>query len=365
VTLWAQKEEVIQGQRRVPDYVLRVMSPWGETEVVFDAKLRRYESFSEALFESFEMWYEGELEWLPDEISEAKGWVEGTVGRGYGLKGERIVWLLHPNASLIGEYEDQRTIARRSYVGGSYYFKGQAHALSERFGFLSLAPQRAGDLRLALRWLLLYRPHRTRPAPEKLPCVACGEVLKAVQCGGKVHRDLGQRLSRSPNHNYDCSCGAHLVMTRCHQCHYPLFKGGKLWSLPGINESYNYDCPRCADNLNDAPPMLKESTVIEHGYVEQTCPRCGGRGEISCFRHISNGRCFRCYGDGKITVRKSGDEARVLAVNFHQHIRHLDYLTFDQGNLPTLRKGRPIKYNLKAPKRSVLDDTLDEDLIKF
>lgn len=31
---------------------------------------------------------------------------------------------------------------------------------------------------------------------------------------------------------------------------------------------------------------------------DQTCSRCGGKGELPCFRHVMGGVCFRCWGQG-------------------------------------------------------------------
>ena len=36
--------------------------------------------------------------------------------------------------------------------------------------------------------------------------------------------------------------------------------------------------------------------------IEITCPKCDGRGYIMGFRHIDNGRCFRCAGNRTIMV---------------------------------------------------------------
>lgn len=36
--------------------------------------------------------------------------------------------------------------------------------------------------------------------------------------------------------------------------------------------------------------------------IETTCPKCTGCGYLPGFRHIDNGRCFRCAGNGTILV---------------------------------------------------------------
>lgn len=30
------------------------------------------------------------------------------------------------------------------------------------------------------------------------------------------------------------------------------------------------------------------------------CPRCNGTGYLSQFRHVEQGRCFRCQGSGRV-----------------------------------------------------------------
>ncbi len=37
--------------------------------------------------------------------------------------------------------------------------------------------------------------------------------------------------------------------------------------------------------------------------TEVTCPKCNGNRYLHGFRHIDNGRCFRCAGNGTVLVR--------------------------------------------------------------
>lgn len=50
--------------------------------------------------------------------------------------------------------------------------------------------------------------------------------------------------------------------------------------------------------------------------IEITCPKCDGRGYLDAFRHIDNGRCFRCAGNRTILVapEKASAERIVFVV---------------------------------------------------
>ena len=41
---------------------------------------------------------------------------------------------------------------------------------------------------------------------------------------------------------------------------------------------------------------------------DTTCGRCGGKGELPCFRHVLGGICFRCWGCG--VDPKTADQLR-------------------------------------------------------
>ncbi len=43
--------------------------------------------------------------------------------------------------------------------------------------------------------------------------------------------------------------------------------------------------------------MAKEMIIIKKA---KTCHRCNGRGYLNAYKHIENGRCFKCGGGGRL-----------------------------------------------------------------
>lgn len=353
ITLKCQPLEMIEGHQRFPDYVLEIKHPQGQFSCVFDAKFKRYRSFDAILGEVVELWASEELSWLSGILKDKESHLHQEVmGRGYGLKGQRPVFILHPSSTLFGyQGSDRRAMAKRSYNGGSYYKNGKVHALSESFGFISMAPKRSRDLKVWLRWLILYYWRVDRPTDDELPCVSCGTSLLAIQVGGTNHYQSASKEKRSIGksakaRNYSCECGVHLSLTRCYQCHYPLFKAGQFWTPPGLSTDYNLDCPRCGDHLpRGSLSLLQRNIEREEGYRKIRCSRCNGRGYIPRFKNYNGGVCYQyngydgCGGTGYKIIRDPSSDAEVTHLSFADHSTALDRSTFrhsiQRKELPT------------------------------
>jgi len=63
------------------------------------------------------------------------------------------------------------------------------------------------------------------------------------------------------------------------------------------------------DGAENHPAVTKRGNKLVIAY----CDRCAGRGYIECFRHVDNGRCFRCGGDGEVSFERSTITERTVA----------------------------------------------------
>lgn len=58
-----------------------------------------------------------------------------------------------------------------------------------------------------------------------------------------------------------------------------------------------------SDKIRLAPEGTKVPRRKRQPRLDDTCPRCLGKGNIAAFSHIHSGTCFRCEGSGKIGSR--------------------------------------------------------------
>jgi hypothetical protein len=65
--------------------------------------------------------------------------------------------------------------------------------------------------------------------------------------------------------------------------------------------------------------MERSTNNVRKIIVEDTCPRCGGIGNLERFRHVSSGECFECGGTGVSEVaRYVTDSGAVVKPNVTQ-----------------------------------------------
>ena len=58
-------------------------------------------------------------------------------------------------------------------------------------------------------------------------------------------------------------------------------------------------CNTCHDNRHSKETIPWYQYVNgKVAFVDKNCPRCGGRGHISEFKHVQGGTCFKCGGQG-------------------------------------------------------------------
>lgn len=64
-----------------------------------------------------------------------------------------------------------------------------------------------------------------------------------------------------------------------------------------------------ADGIENHPAVRMQGTmaIIDH------CYRCLGKGYMECFRHVANGICFRCNGNGAMPFEASNIIERTVA----------------------------------------------------
>ena len=60
-----------------------------------------------------------------------------------------------------------------------------------------------------------------------------------------------------------------------------------------------------AHHAYEPTPVYEDVETIEDVAVKvfQKCPKCNGKGKITCYSHVSGGACFKCGANGRIYVR--------------------------------------------------------------
>lgn len=77
----------------------------------------------------------------------------------------------------------------------------------------------------------------------------------------------------------------------------------------------------------------KQTLLNNPGYVE--CPRCAGAGNFEVYRHVWNGDCYLCLGNGAVTAAKADKWAKKNVIKETNYADYSLKLYVDDRNRPS------------------------------